>query len=114
ARRGRVGGERKGDVRGAVTMGRRDGPARHAHGFKRETAQKDEQYAAPADIISVEPLVAGERLEPQHLTVEARRALKIINIERRLEHAVELGHGLRTLNARRSLLRPLPACGERA
>src|SRR4051812_39833357 len=78
----------------AVTIVGRDGTARHAHGLERETAPEDEQHAAPADIIGMEPLVAGERLEPQHLTVEARRALEIIHIERRLKHAVELGHDL--------------------
>src|SRR5262245_11032477 len=97
-----VAADRKGDVQRAVTIVGRDGTARHAHGFKRETATKDEQYAAPADIISVEPLIAGERVEPQNLTVEARRALKIIHIERRLEHAFELRHGYHMLSVARA------------
>ena len=57
---------------------------------------------APADIVGVEPLVAGERLEPQHLAVEARRALEIIHVERRLEHAVELRHGYHMLSVARA------------
>src|SRR5882757_1176255 len=78
--------DRERNMQRAVTIVGRDGTARHAHGLERETAPEDEQHAAPADIISVEPLVAGERLEPQHLAVEARRALEIIHIERRLKH----------------------------
>src|SRR5262245_6191877 len=84
--------DRKRDMQRAVAVMRRDGTARHAHGLKRETAPEDEQHALAADVIGAEPRVAGQRLEPEHLAVEACRALEVIHIERRLEHAVELGY----------------------
>src|SRR5262249_58612552 len=81
----------KRDMQRAVAIVGRDGTARHTHGLEREAAPEDEQHALAADIIGAEPRVAGERLEPEHVAIEARRALEIVHIERRLEHAIELG-----------------------
>src|SRR5262249_55252236 len=97
-----VAADRKRDMQRAMTIMGRDGTARHMYGFERETAPEDEQHAASADIIGAEPLITGERLEPQHLAVEARRALEVVNIQRCLEHAVELRHGYHMLSVARA------------
>src|SRR5262245_56545119 len=83
--------DRKRDMQRAVTVMRRDGTARHVHGLKREAALEHKQHALAADVVGAEPCVARELLQSQHIAVEARRALEIVHIERRLEHAVELG-----------------------
>src|SRR5262252_9044917 len=67
--------DRERDMQRAVTVVGRDGTAWHVHGLERETAPENEQHAASTDIVGAEPRVAGERLEPQHITIEARRAL---------------------------------------
>src|SRR5215467_10751406 len=83
--------DRKRDMQRAMAVMGRDGTARHAHGLERETAPEDKEHAPSADIIGAEPRDAGERLEPQHIAVEARRPLEVVDVQRRLEHTVELG-----------------------
>src|SRR5262245_66459265 len=83
--------DRKRDMQRAVAIMRRDGTARHAHGFKRKATPEHEQHALAAHIIGAEPRVARELLQAEHIAVEARSALEVVHIERGLEHAVELG-----------------------
>src|SRR5262244_3481773 len=87
-----VGADRKRNVQGPVTIVRRNGSAGHAHGFEREAAPEDEQHALAADVVSAEARVARERGELEHVLVETRRAIEIVDVERGLEHAVEPGH----------------------
>src|SRR5262245_18281539 len=85
-------GDRKRDMQRSVTIMRRDGTARHAHGLERKAAPEDQEHAASADVISPKARVAHQLLQPQHIAVEARRALEVVYIERRLKHAIKLGH----------------------
>ena len=78
-----VGGDRQRHVQRSVPVMRRDGAARHAHGLQREAALEQQQHAVAADVVGAKPLIAGERLELEHLLVEARRPVEVVDVERR-------------------------------
>src|SRR5499426_2904465 len=75
-------GDRKGDMQWPRPIMRRDGAARHVHRFERTAAREQEEHAAPADRKGGEPAVLVERLQFEHVAVEARGAVEIIDIER--------------------------------
>src|SRR6185503_3978126 len=62
-----------------------DRAARHAHRLERRAAVKQQQHALTADIVGAKPRVAGQCSEPQHLLVEARRAVEVIDVETGLD-----------------------------
>src|SRR5215471_19047346 len=84
-----VGGNGKGHVQRSMAVVRRDRAARHAHGFERRAAVKQQQHTLTADIIGAKARVAGQRIKPQHLLVETRRTVEVIDVETGLDHALE-------------------------
>src|SRR5215467_1410789 len=92
----------KRDMQRAVAVVGRDGTARHTHGLECETAPEEQEHAPSADVIGAESRVAGERLEPEHIAIKARRALEVVHIERGLKHAIELGHGYHMFSVARA------------
>ena len=84
---------RRRDVHRSASIMRRDGAAGQLHGLQRVTAQKQEQHAARADVVSAEPLIAINAVEPEHLFVERTRALERVHVKHRFQHAEQVGHG---------------------
>src|SRR5262245_36548585 len=73
-------GDSEGDVQRAGAVVRRDGAARHVHGFERSTAPEEKQHVASADRERGEPAVPIDRLECEHVAVEAHGAVEVVDI----------------------------------
>src|SRR4051794_26762022 len=68
----------------------RNRAARHVHRVQGGAAPKQQKNAAAADVIGTETLIPSERLQTQHVFIKARRARKIIDVNRSLDNAIEL------------------------
>jgi hypothetical protein len=56
----------------------------------RPAAAKQQQHALAADVEAAKPLVARDRREAEHIAIELLGTIKIIDMETRLDDAVEL------------------------
>src|SRR5215207_396938 len=68
---------------------RRNGATAQADRFARCAAPEDQQHAAIAYRKRAHPVIANQRRETKNLSVEAIRAVEIVDIERRFKNAVE-------------------------
>src|SRR5262249_53332658 len=64
--------------------------ARHAHRLEAGAAPEQAEPALSADVVGAKPRVARQLSESQHLLVEARRTVEIVDVETSLDHTVEL------------------------
>src|SRR6516165_7545608 len=83
---------RKSNVHRPMPVVRRYGAAGKTDRIQGVAAQKQQQHAAMADVISAKPLVAVNAVEPEHLLVERTSTLESLDIERRFQHAGEGGY----------------------
>src|SRR5689334_22023011 len=71
----------KSHVDRTVTVMRRNRAAGQVHGLQRMAAKKQQQHAAMADVVSAQPWVAIDAVQPKHLLVERTSALERLDIE---------------------------------
>src|SRR5580698_6313430 len=76
----RVGRNRERDVHRPVAVVRRYSAAGHMHGLQRLAAQEQQQQTAAADVVSAQPLVAINAVEPEHLLVERTGTLEAVDV----------------------------------
>ena len=67
------------DVQRPIAVMRGNGSTGHVHRFEGGAAAKQQQHALTADVVGAKALVAGQRGKPQHLLVELRRTVEIID-----------------------------------
>jgi hypothetical protein len=89
----RVASNGEGEMQRAVTVVWRNGASRHSDGLKRRAAAKQQQDALAAYAIGTETRVVRKDSQREHLLIEPRCPVQIIDIKAGFENAIELGNG---------------------
>ena len=86
--------DRESDVqRARAVVARNAAAVRQRDCLGSPTTAEDQQHAALGDAVGAQPLVLEDRLQFEDAFVEGAGALHVIGVKRRLQNAVELGHG---------------------
>lgn len=83
-------GER--EMQRPVTIVRRDRASRHSNGLQRRAAAKQQEHAPAAHVVGAKTGVMPEERQLEHLLIEARCPVEIIDIKAGFENAIELGN----------------------
>src|SRR5580700_7146203 len=71
---------------------RREHAAGQLHGLQRTAAQKQQQHAAPTDVVGAQPRIAEDTVEPEYLLVERTGAFERVDIQTGFQNAEQIWH----------------------
>jgi hypothetical protein len=89
----RVASNGEGEMQRTVTVVRRNGASRHSNRLQRRAAAKQQQDALAAYSIGAKTRVMRQDGQLEHLLIEPRCPVQIIDIKAGFENAIELGNG---------------------